>query len=284
MSRILVLGGTGMLGAPVVRRLLADGLEVRVFARDPVRIRALFGRTVDLVAGDVGNLKALERAMGGCAAVHVSIGGDVDRESAESVASLAPRLGVGRVGYVSGTTVCEENAWYPMAAAKLAAERAVRECGVPWTIFRPTWPMEQLQSFLRPGGPVIIGTLSTPYHFFAAADLGRMVSTAYRSTEAEARCFYIHGPEAVTVKEAVERYARSVEAPRKEVSVMSVRKARVVGLLTGNRRLRAAADLMGYFEKVGEPGDPTEANDLLGAPGTTLDDWLASRMERAAVP
>lgn len=28
------------------------------------------------------------------------------------------------------------------------------------------------------------------------------------------------------------------------------------------------------FEKVGEKGDPTEANALLGAPEFTLDDWL----------
>jgi hypothetical protein len=34
------------------------------------------------------------------------------------------------------------------------------------------------------------------------------------------------------------------------------------------------AEMMAYFEKVGEPGDPAEANQLLGAPETTLDQWI----------
>ena len=276
MSRILVLGGTGMLGAPAVRHLLADGFDVRLFARNPMKAREIFGRSVDVVAGHVGHLKTLERAMEGCDAVHVSVGGEVDLESATDVTGMAPRLGVRRVGYVSGTTVCEENAWYPMVAAKLAAETALRACGIPWTIFRPTWPMEQLWNFVRTGRPMVVGHLRTPYHFFAADDMGRMVAAAYREETAAEQCFHIHGPEAMTVKEAVERYARALDADAGEATVMSTRQARIISFLTRNRKLRAAADLMGYFERVGEPGDPSAANVLLGAPTTTLDDWVVT--------
>ena len=273
MSRVLVLGGTGMLGEPVVRHLLEDGFEVCVLARNPIRIRELFGQTVDLVAGDLGNEQLLERAMEGCEAVHISVGGDVDLESAESVAALAPRLDIRRVGYVSGTTVSEENAWYPMVAAKLAAEKVIKECGVPWTVFRPTWPMEQLWNFVRSGKPMVIGNLTTAYHFFAAGDMGRMVATAYALEAAVGRCFYIHGPEAILVKDAVERYAHALDPRSGSATVLSLRKARIIAFLTRNRKLRYAADLMGYFEKVDEPGDPAVANALLGAPTTTLDQW-----------
>ena len=277
MSRILVLGGTGMLGEPAVRHLLEDGFEVCVFARNPIRIRELFGESVGLVAGDLGNIKTLGAAMEGCQAVHISVGGDVDLESAENVASLAPRLDVQRVGYVSGATVSVQNIWYPMVAAKLAAEKVIQECGVPWTVFRPTWPMEQLWNFVRSGRPMVIGNLTTPYHWFAADDMGRMVSAAFGLEAAAGRCFYIHGPEAILVKDAVERYARSLDPEADEASVMSIRKARILAFLTRNKRLRAAADLLGYFEKVDEPGDPAAADALLGAPTTTLDQWIASR-------
>jgi uncharacterized protein YbjT (DUF2867 family) len=276
MSRILVLGGTGMLGTPTVRHLVADGFDVRLFARNPVKARERFGRSVDVVAGHVGHLKTLERAMEGCDAVHVSVGGEADLSSATDVTAMAPRLGVRRVGYVSGTTVCEENAWYPMVAAKLAAETALRACGVPWTIFRPTWPMEQLWNFVRTGRPMVIGHLKTPYHFFAADDMGRMVAAAYRLEAAAGQCFHIHGPEAMTLKEAVERYARALDPDAGEAAVMSVRQARIVSFLKRNRRLRGAADLMSYFERVGEPGDPSAANRLLGAPTTTLDEWVVT--------
>ncbi len=277
MSRILVLGGTGMLGEPVVRHFLESGLEVGVLARNSTRARELFGPSVDAVAGDVSDLEVLGRALEGCQAVHISVGAEVDLESVRNVVRLAPRLGIRRIGYVSGTTVCEANTWYPMVADKLMAEKILRECGVPWTIFRPTWPMEQLWNFVRLPRLMVIGDLTTPYHFFAANDLGRMVSTALSLEAAAGRAFYVHGPEAFTVKEAVERYARALDPRAGEAAVMSVRKAKVVAFLTRNRRLRMAADLMGYFEKVGEPGDPAVANALLGAPTTTLAEWISSR-------
>jgi len=282
MSRVLVRGGTGMLGTPVVRHLLEDGFEVRVLSRDPIKVRERFGNDVELEAGDIGNLKLLERGMDGCVAVHISIGGVVDQESAEQVVRLAPRLGVERVGYVSGTTVSDANAWHPMVAAKLAAERAVKTCGVAWTIFRPTWPMEQLPNFLRLGRPTVLGHLATPYHFFAANDMGRMVSAAYRTEAAAERCLFIHGPEPVLVKDAVERYALALDPEVGEATVVPIWKAKLIGLLTGNRKLRLAASLMAYFEKVDEPGDPTEANDLLGAPTTTLEAWITEQVGQAA--
>jgi len=66
------------------------------------------------------------------------------------------------------------------------------------------------------------------------------------------------------------------------VTVMPIWKAKLIGLVTGNRRLRSAASLMAYFEKVDEPGDPTEANDLLGAPTTTLEAWITEQIGQAA--
>ena len=44
--------------------------------------------------------------------------------------------------------------------------------------------------------------------------------------------------------------------------------------LKRNQTLKDALDLMAYFRKVGEPGDPTEANELFGPPTTTLEAWL----------
>jgi hypothetical protein len=36
---------------------------------------------------------------------------------------------------------------------------------------------------------------------------------------------------------------------------------------------------MAYLEQAGEPGNPGEANDLLGAPETTLQAWIDARQE-----
>jgi uncharacterized protein YbjT (DUF2867 family) len=280
MKKLLILGGTGMLGSPVARRLRADGFEVRLLARDPEKARAMHGDSFEIVAGDVTDVDSLEHGLAGCEGVHISVGGPVDRLSAENVAALAPRLGLERITYISGATASEENRWFPMTAQKLDAEEAIRQCGVPYTIFCPTWPMEQLPRLARGGEPLLIGDRPNPYHWFAADDLGRMVSTAYQLDEAADKRFYIYGPEVMTMAEALERYCQAFHPQVEAVAVMPVDAARAVARSTGNQMLGFFAELMAYFDQAGEPGDPAEANQLLGAPATTLDAWIEQTKAR----
>ena len=277
MKRILVVGGTGMLGGPVARRLRADGFDVRLLARDVGKAATMFGDGFDVAAGDVTDVDSLARALAGCDGVHVSVGGPVDQLSAENVAALAPRLGLERITYISGATAAEQNRWFPMTAQKLDAEAAIRACGVPFTLFCPTWPMEQLPRLARGGQPLLISDRLPPYHWFAADDLGRMVSAAYRLAAAAGQRFYVYGPEAMTMKEAMERYCRAFHPQVESVSVMPVEAARAMAKSTGNQMLGFFAELMAYFDRVGEMGDPAGADRLLGALETTLEAWIEDR-------
>jgi len=278
---ILVLGGTGMLGAPVARRLQADGFTVRLLVRNEERARALFGDSFMLVEGDVADCADLQRALAGCDGVHVSVGGPVDYVSAENVTTLAPLLGVKRVTYVSGSTVSQQNGGFPMVQQKLMAEQVIRNCGVPYTIFCPTWPMEQLPRSVRDGRATLIGELPARYHWFAADDFAAMVSAAYQREDAANKRLYVHGPQALTMREALERFCATLHPEIKGVSVLPLLIARTMAVVTGNDMLKFATDLMAYFKTAGELGDPAEANYLLGAPTTTLDAWIA---RRATIP
>lgn len=65
--RILVTGGTGLLGNNAVRRALVAGHEVVALVRDPAAARPCFaGLDVRLVAGDVCDADAVRRAADGC--------------------------------------------------------------------------------------------------------------------------------------------------------------------------------------------------------------------------
>lgn len=276
-TKILVLGGTGMLGKPVVGALRERGFPVRVMVRDIAEASGLFDEDVELVKGDITLNHTVKRAIDGCSGVHISIGGPVDHLSAEQVTGLAPSLGVRQITYISGSTVCEANGWFPMTAQKLLAETAVRGCGIPYTIFCPTWPMEQLARFAGPPQVTVVGTQRIPWHWFAAADLGRMVARAYGSELALGKRLYVHGPEALSIYEALTRFCEVFRPDIEQVLEMPVAAARQLAAETDDPGLTFVAELMGYFEKVGEPGDPTEANQLLGGPKTTLNDWMVAR-------
>jgi uncharacterized protein YbjT (DUF2867 family) len=281
MNKILVLGGTGLLGAPVARRLHADAFAVRLLAREPDRARAMFDDSFEVVAGDVTDVASLENAMTGCDGVHISIAGPAELPAAQNVAALAPRLALERITYISGATAFEENRWFPMTAAKLAAEEAIRTCGVAFTLFCPTWPMEMLPRYARGGQPLMIGDQPLPVHWFAADDMARMISDAYQRQEAVNKKLFVYGPEVITTVEALERYCRVFHPEVESVALMPIEAARGMAASTGNQMLGFFAELMAYFEKVGEPGDPTEANELLGAPMTTLDAWIEQSKAQA---
>ena len=77
-TKVLVIGGTGMLGVPVARRLRTDGYQVRIFTRSLDKAQAKFGAEYEVVAGDVEDQSALLAALQGCQAVHVNLDGGLD--------------------------------------------------------------------------------------------------------------------------------------------------------------------------------------------------------------
>jgi uncharacterized protein YbjT (DUF2867 family) len=278
MSRtILVLGGTGLLGEPVARQLQRDGFQVRIMARDTEQAREKFGEAFDIVAGDATNREAIQEALSGCYGVHLSLSGEAERIAAALVAQLAHDQGIKHITYISGCTALKENEWFPLTADKLCAERDIKESGVDYTIFAPTWPMEMLTRYARDGKPLLIGKMAGPFHFFAVDDLAQMVSAAYQTEAALNKRLIIHGPEGFSFPDALLRYCAVFHPEVTRISSMPVWLVRVMSAAMRNDLMRFGADLAGYFDRVGELGDPSEANALLGAPTTTLDDWLEQR-------
>ncbi|TLN00817.1 NAD-dependent epimerase/dehydratase family protein, partial [bacterium] len=67
-GKTLVTGASGLLGASLVRALLARGRDVRVLVHEDRR--ALAGLAVETVQADVRDPRAVERAMVGVDVVH----------------------------------------------------------------------------------------------------------------------------------------------------------------------------------------------------------------------
>ena len=67
---ILVTGGTGHLGANLVRRLLDDGEAVRVLLREGTDTRAVDGLAVERAWGDIRDYGKTVAAVRGCRRVY----------------------------------------------------------------------------------------------------------------------------------------------------------------------------------------------------------------------
>lgn len=274
MKPILVLGGTGLLGKPVVSRLVAEGTGVRVLARRMSEAVAVLDPRVEIQQGDATDPSALAMALNGCDGVHISISGPDEAAVVEAVVAAAPTSGVRRITYLSGATVHPDNGWFPMVAQKLRSESVLTESTVPATVLCPTWPMEQLPRFVIDGRATVIGDQATPLHWFAADDLARMITKAFRTEDAAERRLFVHGPEGLTMHEALTRFCAAARPDVGEVTTIPLAAARAAAEAGDNEVLRFMTEMMAYFDQAGEGGDPTEANQLLGGPATTLDEWL----------
>jgi dihydroflavonol-4-reductase len=185
---ILVTGGSGFVGAAVVRQLLAAGHEVRALIR-PTSVRTNLARLpVEIVQGDLRDAASLRRAMAGIRFVfHVAADyrlwarqpEEIVRTNIEGTRALmeaALRAGVERIVYTSSVATLKprrdggpSDETSPLEAAsavgaykysKVVAERLVEtmvaERKLPAVIVNPSTPIGPRDVRPTPTGRIII--------------------------------------------------------------------------------------------------------------------------------
>ena len=160
--KILVIGGTGNVGGLVVQELARRGAAIRVLARKQPEA----GKLPEGVEGAIGDLLdpvSLEQAMRGVDKLFLLNAVVADELTQALIAyGVARRAGLKHVTYLSVFKV-DEFRDVPHFASKLAMESALREFGMPYTILRPGYYMQNdgaLKDALTGPGvyPMPIGT------------------------------------------------------------------------------------------------------------------------------
>lgn len=279
-KKILVIGGTGMLGKPVAVKLKEAGFDVIVFTRNIADARLKMPSNFDYAEGDVSDINSLKKAMQGCDGIHINLHGGANSEKiletefigVVNIVDAAKETGVKKITIITGSTVCEENSWFSSVGAKFRAEEYIRASGLDFTIFRPSWFFESLPLFIRNGKAMVVGNNRNAYRWVAAGDYANLVVMAYQNTKASNKTLYVYGQEEMTIEDAMKRYIVS-KGNNVKTSKISLGFMKFLGYATFSPMMRFAADLSAYFETVGDSGDNSETIKLLGACNTTLEEW-----------
>ncbi|MGH7249035.1 MAG: NAD(P)H-binding protein, partial [Pseudomonadota bacterium] len=144
----------GFIGRAVVRRLAEiPELKLRVLSRHPEQARKQLWEThAEFVETDIFKPESVRAALEGAAAVFDAIQFDgypvenpgrgltferIDLGGVLALLAAAKDTGVAQFIYISGAAA-DENSTHPGFRAKGKAERAIRQSGLTYTIFRPS--------------------------------------------------------------------------------------------------------------------------------------------------
>ncbi len=201
MPDALVTGGTGFVGANVVRELLRAGATVRVLARAGGERRALAGLPVEIAEGDLRDPPSMRRAVAGAATVfHVAADYRLwapdpralyatNVEGTRGLLEAAAAAGVRRIVYTStvgalglpksgepgteDTPVTLADMVGPYKRSKFLAEQVALEfahAGAPVVIVNPSAPVGPWDVKPTPTGQMIVDFLEG--RMFGSLDTG----------------------------------------------------------------------------------------------------------------
>ena len=210
--RIVVIGGTGLIGSKVVQRLAAAGYEA-VAASPATGVDTLTGAGLaEALAGaqvvvDVANSPSFEEA----AVMDFFRTAGTNVAAAEKAAGVTHHVAVSIVGAdrVPGSGYLR---------AKVVQEEVVQSSGVPWTILRSTQFFEFLGSIVQGGTDGDVVRLPAARMQPVAADDVADTVTALATGEPENATVELGGPEALPIAELAQRYLANRGDERKVIA------------------------------------------------------------------
>ena len=295
---ILVIGGSGTLGARVVRRLLGAGAHVRVMTRDPSRAEALRAPGAQLVKGDLTDARSLDAACAGVTrvllAAHGFIGRGrfaserVDGNGHRALIDAAARAGVERLVFVSALGAAADHP-VDFFRTKFATEQYLA-ARLAHVILRPSAFMEfhaheLIGKAVLAGKPArLIGPGTKPRNFVSADDVAKLAVHALTTLGIDGETIAIGGPGNFGNRQVAELYAQAAGTPLR-VSILPVAVARGLAQLArplhpGVARVLTLASLPdAAFDERFDPGALLARYPMTL---TRLEDFIVARAHEAA--
>lgn len=241
-----VTGVTGYVGGRLVPELLAAGYRVRALARKPDRLR---GRPwvddVEAVQADAAELAEIRAALEGVDVAYYlvhSLGSgrsfeSRDRRTALTFAQAAREAGVGRIVYLGGLYP-EGQELSPHLASRAEVGEILLASGVPTVVLRAAVILGsgsasfEMMRYLTERLPA----MTTPRWVdnriqpIAIRDVLRYLVGAAAVPREVSRAFDIGGPEVLTYRDMMQRYAAVAGLPRRVIVGVPVLSPRLSSL------------------------------------------------------
>lgn len=221
--KILVHGANSAQGIPVVRRLLSEAYQVRVFVRDRDKTQSLFSKNVEIATGTLEDQDSLKRANEGINRVFLVLPleyrFDVATTQGYNAINAARDAEVELLVFNTSTSVPNQVTDAAAFEIKRHVEQHIHQSGVPPIILRPPVYMDNLATPWSLPSIVHQSVVAYPLpsevkvSWISLSDAAAFAVAALQRPELAGSTFDIGGPEAVNGREIAERFAEVLNRP-----------------------------------------------------------------------
>ena len=270
---ILVIGATGQQGGAVARALLAKGQKVRVMTRHLEKAASLAQAGAEIVQGDLTNQVNLQMALRGVHGVFAmstpfEAGMEAEVRQGIMLADAAKQAGIAHYVYTSVGSAHRKTG-IPHFDSKWTVEQHIRQIGLPVTILRPVWFMENFTTFAKPSAE---GALMLPMKparklaMVALKDIGEFGAAAFlRPNDFLGQAIDLAGDD-LTIPETAALLTKAMGRPIRFQEFQMDQAEAAMG--------HDFATMFRWFNEVGYAINIPGLKQQFGIPLTTFAEWM----------
>ncbi len=288
IKKITVIGGTGNLGAPVVKFLMDFGFEVKIIVRDTEKAIRIFGNSgsLSMVKADLTDVPALTRALSGTEYLYLNLGTNTmdvnsafcpDREGVANILEAIDKQNIKQILVISGlgaftkSEISGHDQYIPNVI-RMQGHEMIRKSGIPYTLMHCSWFADSFVFFRRNHVYSVIGDARKPIYFTNCYDFTSHLVNAIGNKEAFNREFPVQGTEGISHLEAAKTFLKEFDQTAK-VNVLPHGLISILALF--NKEMKFVKHMSSYFSKYVEIplAESNGTYNILGKPKFSLVDY-----------
>lgn len=230
MTKILVTGATGNTGSGLVPALQKAGVDVRALVRDEAKAQALKDSGVEVVIGDLDQPSTIAPAVDGVDKIYLlTWNGPTQEQQVYNVIAAAKQAASPHI--IRHSMWGSEKSRIVQQGSR--AEEAIISSGLPWTLLRPTFFMQNLMmaaGTIASDGRIYWDTSHGKIAMIDVRDVSDVAAAVLTQGGHEGQSYTLTGPAAISLQDVATTFSNVLG---KNVQYVNVPHAASFEAMTG---------------------------------------------------